>query len=205
MSGRVNCPARAAAISMPTMRSHLLAIVGLVAACGTDLPADDTTTDPEPATGESLFADNCARCHGDDGGGTTDAPGIESPVTGYATYVVRHGRNEMGYPTGMDPFGTDALSDQELAMILEWLGTAPHPTTGAELYGRYCVNCHGADGRSGRVKINIVREASGVASRIRFGHGGTNYASRTSYMPAWSATEITDADVQLLRSYVSAL
>ena len=188
------------------MRTQLFVVVCLVtAACGTDVRSDEPG-DETPASGQSLFLDQCARCHGDDGKGTADAPTILSPVVGYATYVVRNGRGaEMGYPTGMDPFDTASLTDVELTSVLEWLGSAPKPTTGADLYGRYCINCHGANGRSGRVKINIVREVLELSQKVRYGHGGANYASRTSYMPAWGADALTDADLTALRTYVSGL
>ena len=68
-----------------------------------------------------------------------------------------------------------------------------------------CQNCHGENGRSGRVGKNIVREVSNMASIVRSGHGGTSYGSRTSYMPKWSTTELTDAELALIKSYVSTL
>ena len=165
----------------------------------------DDMTGSGTADGAALFADNCAMCHGADGKGTKDGPQILNPVTGYATYVVRHGRNEMGFPAPMMAFDTTAVSDAELAAILGFLGMAQKPTTGPELYGRFCQNCHGTNGRSGRVGKNIVREVNNMASIVRAGHGGTSYGSRTSYMPKWSATEITDAELALIKSYVSTL
>jgi mono/diheme cytochrome c family protein len=73
------------------------------------------------------------------------------------------------------------------------------------MYARYCTNCHGANGRSGRTLKNIVREADDVPYMVRHGHGGTNYGSRTGYMPSWTTDQISDADLALLQSYVSAL
>ena len=160
----------------------------------------DTTVD-----GAALFADNCSMCHGADGKGTKDGPQILNPVTGYATYVVRHGRNEMGFPAPMMAFDTGALSDNEVAAILGFLSMAEKPTTGPELYGRFCQNCHGTNGRSGRVGKNIVREVNNMASIVRNGHGGTSYGSRTSYMPAFSKDAITDAELALIKTYVSSL
>ncbi len=194
-----------------SVRSSLfsIAVTAALVACGTDSTGggDDGTT-PDGATqsdGKTLFVKNCASCHGDGSGGNL-GPTILNPVTGYATYVVRHGRNEMGFPGGgMAALDANAVTDAELTSILGYLGEAEKPATGAELYGRFCTNCHGADGRSGRVGKNIAREANNVSLLIRFGHGGTSYGSRTSYMPSWTATEITDAEVGLIRSYVSSL
>jgi mono/diheme cytochrome c family protein len=166
------------------------------------MTGDDTTEMPD---GAALFADNCSMCHGADGKGTKDGPQILDPVTGYATYVVRHGRNEMGFPAPMKAFATTDLADNELAAILGFLSMAEKPTTGPELYGRFCQNCHGETGRAGRVGKNIVREVSNMASIVRAGHGGTSYGSRTSYMPKWSTTEITDAELALIKSYVTTL
>lgn len=190
----------------------LCALALVVAACGTEpmtgggddgaTTGDDTTGTPD---GAALFADNCSMCHGADGKGTNDGPQILNPVTGYATYVVRHGRNDMGFPAPMKPFDTAALSDGEVAAILDFLAMAEKPTTGPELYGRFCQNCHGATGRAGRVGKNIVREVNNMSSIVRSGHGGTSYGSRTSYMPAFSKDALTDAELALIKSYVQAL
>lgn len=186
---------------------YLLATVLCVAACGTDvMDHPDGMDDPGALDGEAEFADNCAQCHGADGAGTKDGPQILSPVRPYATYVVRHGRaSEMGFPTGMDAWDTTKLSDAQLEAILDWLGSAPKPTTGHDLYVRYCNNCHGTNGRSGRVGKNIVSELDELAQKVRFGHGGTNYAARTEYMPAWGTDVLTDADLDALRTYIGSL
>jgi ubiquinol-cytochrome c reductase cytochrome c subunit len=183
----------------------LFAFAVLFAACGTE-PADPGSDAPAGIDGQAEFTENCSKCHGADGKGTTDGPQILSPVTAYATYVVRHGRGrEMGFPTGMDPFDTTKLSDEQLSAILGWLSSAPKPTTGPELYVRFCQNCHGANARSGRVGKNITSELSNLSKIVRFGHGGTNYAARTDYMPAFSADVLTDADLTTLRTFIGTL
>lgn len=183
----------------------LYALALCAAACGTEVPADDGMGSNQPIDGAAEFADTCATCHGPDAMGTDKAPQILSPVVGYATYIVRHGRNEMGFPAPMDPFQVADLSDAQLTAILGWLDAAPKPTTGKDLYTRYCQNCHGANGRTGRVAKNIVREVGNLASEVRFGHGGTAYSARYDYMPAWTADQISDADLTALRTYVSGL
>ena len=200
------CTGTVNGISTAAMR-FLYALVLCVAACGTEVATGDDmgSGSNQPPDGASLFADTCATCHGPDAKGTDKAPQILSPVVGYATYVVRHGRNDMGFPAPMDPFQVADLTDAELTAILAWLDSAPQPTTGQELYVRYCQNCHGANGRTGRVAKNIVREVTNLPSEVRFGHGGTNYAARYDYMPSWTAAQISDADVTALRTYVSGL
>lgn len=196
---------------IPTsVRSSLftVAVAAALAACGTDSTGRGGEGIPDAAAqsdGQTLFVKNCASCHGDGSGGAL-GPTILNPVSGYASYVVRHGRNEMGFPNGgMAALGTNAVTDAELTEILDYLGEAEKPTTGEGLYGRFCTNCHGTDGRSGRVGKNIAREANNVSLLIRFGHGGTSYGSRTGYMPSWTASEISDAEIGLIRAYVSSL
>lgn len=186
---------------------RILAIL-LLAACGTDVAPTDNNHpgDPDrPTDGAELYGLECGSCHGD-GSGTPDGPSILNPVVGYASYVVRHGRDEMGFANGgMPAFDTAAVTDPELTAILGYLRAADKPTTGEGLYQRFCQNCHGADGKSGRVRKNILGEVGELAEKIRFGNGGNNYGARTSYMPAWNATEITDAEIALLRTYIVGL
>jgi len=188
------------------MRTQLIALL-VLGACGVEEDAPPTTSDPNDAVdGETAYLENCASCHGTDGAGTADAPSILNSVAGYATYVVRNGRAaQMGYATGMDAIGAEALPDADLDKIIAWLDSATKPTTGPELYVRFCANCHGSNGRSGRVAKNIVRNVGELNDLVRSGHGGHFYSARTSYMPSWSSSEITDAELSLIRAYVSQL
>lgn len=178
----------------------------LIAACGTDIAPTNNANDPNrPTDGVSLFQLECASCHGD-GSGTEFGPTILNPVPGFATFVVRKGRNEMGYAGGgMGAFDASVLPDPELDAIIGYLREAPKPTTGEGLYTRFCVNCHGANGKTGRVRKVIVGELGEIVEKVRQGHGGTNYGARTSYMPRWTAAEITDAELGLIRTYISTL
>ncbi|MFO0662657.1 MAG: c-type cytochrome [Polyangiaceae bacterium] len=159
---------------------------------------------------ETVFARNCATCHGDDGQGSSAAPQIQSPVPGFATYVIRNGRaSSMGF-SGAMPVATEAaLSQAELDEILTFLGSFPKPTDGEGLFKRFCANCHGAGAAGGRVKRSIVKEAakgdSGLISMVRKGHGGTDYAKTADYMPSWTAEQITDAEIKLIGTHVRGL
>ena len=161
-----------------------------------------------PAEPSDIFARRCGGCHGEDGDGSSAGPQIRSLNHGYAEYVVRTGRGrEMGFPGVMLAFSSDEVDD--LQPILAWLDRSPPAQTGVALYVCYCGNCHGADALGGRVGEDIVKAARDgldeVLEIVREGHDGTNYAARTKYMPAWSATELSDASVALITTYLASL
>lgn len=185
------------------MRIALASLVWI--GCGTDVPSQhDGTSPPAGSNAVDVYADSCAQCHGPDGDGTVDAPQIRNPVHGYATYVIRHGRaSEMGFPGDMPAFSEGEIAD--LAPVFAWLERGAHPTDGQALYVRYCGNCHGADAQGGRVGEDITHETDELEEKVREGHGGTNYAARTKYMPAWSTGELSDAEVAAIEAYVRTL
>ncbi len=187
-----------------------LAIAFLLAACGNDVGTqggDTPDASTSAMTGEEIFKVTCARCHGDDGNGTNMGPQILDPVRPYATYVVRNGRGiEMGFADGMMAFDTMALPDADLTKVLDFLAAAPHPTDGAGLFKRFCANCHGANAAGGRVGKSIRRAPSfEVLSEARRGSGGVSYGARTKYMPAWTAAQLSDAELSLVTQYLATL
>lgn len=159
---------------------------------------------PAP-TAESLYAQQCSACHGPAGEGGPSGPQILSPVAGYATFVVRQGRDEMGYPGPMPAFPADYLEDAELQAVLDFLSAPPKPATGEGLYRRFCGNCHGDDARGGRVGEALgeaAREGDEFLEVVREGSGGSAYGDRTEYMPAWDGGGLTDSEVEAIRSHV---
>jgi len=183
------------------VRSLLLVIL---AACGADYMAGD----PAPGTGSDapidLYRDSCASCHGADGEGTADAPQIREPVHAYATYVIRAGRaSEMGYAQAMPAFATDDLP--ELEPIFAFLDRAPRPTDGHGLYRRFCGNCHGADASGGRVGESAKEDRGEIVEKVREGKDGSNFGARKKYMPAWTAAQLTDIEVDAIAAYLSTL
>ena len=157
--------------------------------------------EPVVETGASLYAQRCAACHGETGEGTSLAYQLRSPVRPYATWVVRNGRNEGTYPSGMSPI--TSLSDAQLGLIFDFLDAVPMPDDGEALYVRFCGNCHGAEGRGGRADEDLAGEDEDeIFEKAREGHGGARYGEAHKYMPSWTAQELTDAQLHAIAEYL---
>ncbi len=155
--------------------------------------------DPGPLSPVEVYGRTCAGCHGAQGEGASRGPQVRSPVTGFANWVVRNGREGTGFRDPMPAYPGPDVSDDDLMNILAWLGDFPKPADGRGLHVRFCANCHGVDGRGGIVRKSMLGEGLGEALEIvREGHGGRNYGNRGSYMPAWSRAELSDADVRAI-------
>lgn len=186
-----------------------LASVLLLAACGTEYSPTGTGTGPDATQdldGPTLYSENCQRCHGAGGDGSTTAPQIREPVRAYASYWVRNGRpDQMGFGQAMPVFEVADISDADLAKVYDYLDRAPRPTDGAGLYARFCANCHGAKATGGRVGVSIKGKGRDAQEEVRQGHGGTSYATRTKYMPGWSASVLSDAEVAAIASFLNSV
>ena len=69
-----------------------------------------------------------------------------------------------------------------------------------------CSTCHGFDGQGGPSDKEIVDEDSEeFYEKIREGHGDNKYAERREYMPSWSRSELTDAEIAKIIAYVRSL
>ncbi len=162
-------------------------------------------TDPQ-----QFYAVNCALCHGPRGEGVASlGPEVQHPVRDFSTWVVRNGRQ--GHPSfpasKMAAFTPAALPDAVLNGIWDWLSTPAlaKPTTGQALFHDYCSNCH-ATGVGGTAGHNAKGEPlATVLQMVRGGHSLTQFSSRTGYMSKWTASELTDAEVGLIVSYLDAL
>jgi mono/diheme cytochrome c family protein len=186
--------------AFPAMTDEQITAIELFLSDAQAPPPADAGPPPPPPTGREVFALVCASCHGDDGEGTANGPQIESPVVGYATWVVRNGRARTRYPNPMVAYPEAAVSADQLTEILTWLRSFPKPQTGEGLYTRFCGNCHGPQGRGGRTE-GIGGNLGDIRERVRRGHGGSNYASE--YMPAWGPDELSDNDLALIAQYLS--
>jgi mono/diheme cytochrome c family protein len=111
----------------------------------------------------------------------------------------------MGYKDPMEPIAPDVISDAVLETIWDWLDEPPQPTTGEGLYHDYCANCHGADGKGGPTMRPITNELKNIKTRVRQGSHAGEFAQRHDYMPVFSTTRLTDAEVDLIYDYVDSL
>jgi mono/diheme cytochrome c family protein len=163
-------------------------------------------TDPQ-----TFYVAICSMCHGDKGQGVSmKGPEIQHPVRDFATWVVRNGRSgHPGYPDSkMDAYPAAALPDATLNAIFDSLSTPalPKPTTGKALYEDYCANCHGATGTGGTANHDAKGEPlSKALQMVRGGHSLMQFSSRTGYMPKWSTTELSDAEVESIVGYLDSL
>lgn len=105
----------------------------------------------------------------------------------------------------MLPVAADKLSDSNLEAIWDYLDQPPQPTSGQALFLDYCANCHGADGKGGPTGRNILNELNGLKTLVRQGAHGGEFEMRREYMPAFSATRITDTELNLIYTYVESL
>jgi len=105
----------------------------------------------------------------------------------------------------MLPFKTSDLSDADLTLIWDYLDKPPQPTTGQTLYHDYCANCHGADGKGGPTGRGITNELAKLKSQVRSGAGLNQIGTRRNYMPAFPTSRLSDAEVNLIYTYVDSL
>lgn len=165
--------------------------------------SEPTSSGGDSSSGVTLSAYErlCSSCHGPTGDGVDDlGPDIKHPVEDYSEWVIRNGRTG----TTMLAFDAEALSDAELAEILEFLAAQEQPTTGEQLYLDYCAACHGEDGGGGPTTRPIIGEAGEAERLVRNGHRG-EFSDRREYMPKWSEAELSPAELELIISYIEAL
>jgi mono/diheme cytochrome c family protein len=81
---------------------------------------------PQPTTGEGLYLDYCANCHGADARGGMAGADISDKGFNDASEKVRRGEGGVDYGNRaayMPAFGGEVLSDDELRAITDYLAT----------------------------------------------------------------------------------
>jgi ubiquinol-cytochrome c reductase cytochrome c subunit len=151
---------------------------------------------PDTAGGATLYRRHCLSCHGANAEGAS--PGSTTyQGTGLAAYPQSQDTNlwtAVSQGTHTMPAISGVTQDQA-ALIGQYLGTFAFPTTGRDLYMRFCVKCHGMDARgTSRYRGSVRNKTGSFSSAVRYGESG---------MPAYP--QITPAGVNLMVSYVLSL
>lgn len=174
---------------------------------GTTGGADADASSGDPAlSGEELFVTHCATCHGPEGVGTTAGYELQHPARDYSTWVVRNGRPGEEFPdSAMAAYPPEALSDDQLESIWDYLDGFPQPSTGEGLYLDYCRNCHGVDALGGVTGVDIRdAELDELIDDVRDGKDDS-FADRSGYMPARGPSELTDAELAMIAEHIATL
>jgi cytochrome c oxidase cbb3-type subunit 3 len=166
------------------------------------------------ATAHNLFQNNCAQCHGSDGGGARGFPNLTNsdwqwggdPDTVVAT--IANGRVAAGMIAWGPALGVEGV--EKVVAYVQKLSGQPHDaalaTEGEQLYMMTgCIGCHGADGKG-----MAILGAPNLADDVWL-YGGdvaslkesiTN--GRAGQMPAFQ-DKLGEQRVRLLAAYVTKL
>jgi len=171
----------------------------------------ELSRDPEAmATARSLFANDCAACHGSDGRGAAGFPNLTDNAWLYGnepdTLLATIGGGRMGVMPAWEPVVGESGVKELVAYVLSLEGQPGAPpelvAAGAQKYATFCVACHGPQGQG-----NPVLGAPDLTDQSYL-YGGDEAALRTSIaagrqgqMPAFSALLGPDR-VRLMAAYV---
>lgn len=161
------------------------------------------------STAHNLFQNNCAQCHGSDGGGARGFPNLTNADWQWGgdpdsiVQTIANGRLAAMTPWG-EVLGEQGV-DEVVAYVLQLSGQpadAAQAAAGATHFQTYCLACHGADGK-GMTAVGAPNLTDGVwlyggdADTIR----ETVVKGRMGQMPAF-ADKLGEQRVRLLAAYV---
>jgi mono/diheme cytochrome c family protein len=175
-------------------RTWALAVTLLLNACG-NRTVDSETPRPERVLDfPTLYAENCAACHGVKGKGGAAISLANPAFLSFAGVSNIQRIAAAGVPgTMMPPFATrfgGMLTDQQITalakgMVAAWGGSAPpssltfaaspppgDPVEGRQAFSQYCAKCHANDSLLDPDYLSLVSD-QGLRTFIVAGHTGT--------------------------------
>jgi cytochrome c oxidase cbb3-type subunit 3 len=164
------------------------------------------------STAHNLFQQNCAQCHGSDGGGATGFPNLRDASWQWgsdADSVVATIAG--GRIAAMPPWG-EVLGEQGVTEVVAYVqklsgqqADATLATAGEARFQQVCAACHGMDGKG-----NPLLGAPNLTDQIWL-YGGdaatlrqTLVNGRNGQMPAWG-DKLGEQRVKLLAAYATKL
>jgi ubiquinol-cytochrome c reductase cytochrome c subunit len=164
--------------------------------------------------GRTLYARDCAWCHGADGSGTKWGPSLAGSGAAGADFYLSTGRMPLRDPDAKVRSSKPAYSQSEIRAITEYaaslgsgpaipeLGRSSGVGRGAILYEDNCAACHSSAGvgaalTSGVEAPSLLEDTKvQIAEAIRIGPGT---------MPVFDRGTLSDEDVAAIVEYVAAL
>lgn len=158
----------------------------------TSLATYVNTLGPVPTTGPTIYALNCAVCHGANAQGTSIAPYLAGvPVTTLSSVT------RSGLGTIMPAYSTTDISNTNLTTLANYILTLGQPPSdGLGVYAEYCAVCHGTSGTGGSGGRIAGASVSTTTSIVRSGSGS---------MPGFTTTQISNTGLTNLANYVNSL
>jgi cytochrome c oxidase cbb3-type subunit 3 len=165
---------------------------------------------------DRLFRDNCAACHGDNGGGGHGFPALNDeywlwgndPEAIAETLHLGINANDDARWAQMPAFDWMERSEQAaLADFVSGLADGPFDESApaATLFAENCSSCHGEAGEGGLLNgAPSLSDAAVIYGQDRDTVLQTLRHGRQGVMPTWS-NRLSDAEINLLALYVSRL
>jgi cytochrome c oxidase cbb3-type subunit 3 len=193
-----------------------------------DTPLNKIESDPQlldfaRALGHSVFANNCAPCHGAGGGGAVGYPNLNdddwlwggklADIAQTVTYGARSG-NDKGRQGVMPNFGTGGmLKPEQISTVADYVRSlsglpvekGADLAAGKKIFADNCAVCHGPDGKGNREmgsanltdKIWLYGSSKEtIVQTITNGRGGV--------MPAWTG-RLSEPDIKAVAVFVHTL
>ncbi len=174
------------------------------------------------AGGKSIFAENCAPCHGSGGAGAPNYPiladddwlwgGSREAIYQTVRYGVRSGHDE-ARDSVMPNFGTDELLESsQIADVVQYvrsLSGADHDAAaagrGATVFADECAACHGEDGK-GLPELGGPNLTDGIWLYDNGIDGVPGQVNQPKHgvMPAW-VDRLSDVAIKQVSLYVHSL
>jgi ubiquinol-cytochrome c reductase cytochrome c subunit len=165
--------------------------------------------------GRMIYLRSCASCHGPQGEGTVDGPGLQNSGAAAADFMLRTGRMPLNLPGDPTRRRSPAYDDATIRALVDYVGSLgsgpPVPNVvvsgadisqGRALYTAECASCHGPSGGGdaigGGVSAPALTESDPrtVGEAVRIGPGA---------MPVFNESALSDEEVADIAAYIQLL